>query len=120
MPDLPHLLEGAFQTGRWVGLFAAEQAPAVAVTLNGAPLAGASVAPAGAGQWQVAFAVPVEALNTGVQSFVIADAASGARLAVATLLTGLPVEDDLRAEIALLRAELDLVKRSLRRLAAGG
>lgn len=119
MTDLPQFEQGAFRAGRWWGQFAAEAAPVVAVTLNGLPLEGVSVAPLAEGRWEVGFAVPPEALATGVQSFVIADAPSGRRLTVATILTGLPIEDDIRAEIGLLRAELELVKRSLRRIAAG-
>ncbi len=111
---------GHFRAGRWFGHIAAETAPTPQVKLNGEPIEGATVSPAGDGRWEISFPVPQAALADGVQSFVISDLISGARLATATILTGLPVEDDLRAEIALLRAELELVKRSLRRLAAGG
>ncbi|MFB2532811.1 hypothetical protein ACEYYB_08745 [Paracoccus sp. p4-l81] len=122
MSRTARLDRGQFRAGQWVGTFVGPDQPQVAVTLNGAPLDGLAVDVAAQGddRWQVSFPVPAQALTDGVQSFVIADAASGDRLAVATILTGIPVDDDLRAEIALLRAELELVKRSLRRLASDG
>lgn len=118
MTDTPQLHHGQFSAGRWVGRIAAPETPSLALTLNGDPLEAPGVAAAGEGLWDVSFPIPTAALSQGVQSFVLADTATGTRLATPTILTGLPVEDDLRAEIALLRSELELVKRALRRLAS--
>ena len=41
--------------------------------------------------------------------------AGGEVLASFTLVAGVPLEEDLRAEISLLRAELDLLKKAFRR-----
>ena len=46
---------------------------------------------------------------------VIEDAATGDALAHETIFAGELVEDDIRAEVSLLRAELDLLKRAFRR-----
>lgn len=65
--------------------------------------------------WSVRVPIPTEALNEGVQTFLIRDPDQDATLAHFTIVTGVPMEDDLRAEIDLLRAELDMLKRAFRR-----
>ena len=70
--------------------------------------------PAEDGRWLVRFRLPVERLSDGVQTFVIEDADTGDALAHETVFAG-EVDDDLRAEVSLLRAELDLLKRAFRR-----
>ncbi len=67
------------------------------------------------GEWVLRFAVPGESLADGVQVFLITDRASGEKLDAFTLLAGEPLEDDIRAEVELLRAELDMLKRAFRR-----
>ena len=52
-------------------------------------------------------------LSEGVQTFLIRH--DGEKLAHFTIITGVAMEDDLRAEIDLLRAELDMLKRAFRR-----
>jgi hypothetical protein len=59
--------------------------------------------------------VPPDRLDDGVQTFLIRAADSGETLAHLTIVAGAPLEADLRAEIDLLRAELDLLKRAFRR-----
>ena len=79
------------------------------------------------GHWRVAAAIPAQKLSDGVQTFLLLeDAGEGAEPPLATarhlaslsLVAGAPLEQDLRAEIDLMRSELDLVKRELRRVAA--
>ena len=60
-------------------------------------------------------AVPAEVMNEGVQSFLICDKGTGETLAHFTIITGVAMEDDMRAEVDLLRAELDMLKRAFRR-----
>ncbi len=67
------------------------------------------------GRWLVRFRLPVERLSDGVQTFVIEDADTGDALAHETIFAGEIIEDDIRAEVSLLRAELDLLKRAFRR-----
>ena len=69
----------------------------------------------GISNWLVRFQIPVDRLSEGVQTFVIEDAATGDALAHETLIAGEVLDDDIRAEVALLRAELDLLKRAFRR-----
>ena len=67
------------------------------------------------GLWALRIAIPPELLSDGVQVFVISDKASGEKLESFTIVTGEPLEDDIRAEVDLLRAELDMLKRAFRR-----
>ena len=71
--------------------------------------------PGGIAKWLVRFQLPVERLADGVQTFVIEDAATGDALAHETIIAGEALDDDIRAEVSLLRAELDLLKRAFRR-----
>lgn len=72
-------------------------------------------APKGSGRWLVRFRLPVDRLSDGIQTFVIEDATTGDALAHETIFAGELIEDDIRAEVSLLRAELDLLKRAFRR-----
>ena len=48
-------------------------------------------------------------------AFLISKQATGERLASFTVVTGEPLEDDIRGELDLLRAELDMLKKAFRR-----
>ena len=67
------------------------------------------------GRWLVEVPVPIEAIGDGAHTFLIRDAASEALLESFTLIAGEVLGDDIRAELSLLRAELDMVKRAFRR-----
>ena len=104
--------------GVWEGvLTGGGSAPGIAVSHGAEPVDGATVSedPACAGQFLVRVPVPVALLNEGTQTFVISDADTGARLASFTVVMGQPLDEDIQAEIALLRAELDMLKRAFRR-----
>ena len=74
-----------------------------------------SVDPAQAGCWNVRLALPADVLTDGIQTFVIIDNLSGGTLGCFTIITGEPLDDDLRGEIDLLRAELNMLKKAFRR-----
>jgi hypothetical protein len=59
--------------------------------------------------------LPASVIADGVQTVLITDAESGARLASIPILSGSALEEDLRAEVGLLRSELDMLKRAFRR-----
>ena len=69
----------------------------------------------GVAKWLVRFRLPIERLSDGVQTFVIEDASTGDALAHETVFAGEILDEDIRAEVSLLRAELDLLKRAFRR-----
>lgn len=102
-------------TGVWEGVLtgAGASAPVLEVTHLGRALDGVTVVPGPPGSHVVRVPIPVEALSDGVQTFLIR--AAGETLAHFTVIAGAVMEDDLRAEIGMLRAELDLLKRAFRR-----
>lgn len=63
--------------------------------------------------WRVRVPIPASVINDGVQTITIADA-SGTTITSFSLVAGKPLADDLRAEIALLRAELEVLKKAFR------
>ena len=88
--------------------------PEVEAVLLGAAVPGVIVAALPAGDWAVRVPVPPGSLTEGVQTFLIG-LKGGETLAHFTIITGVAMEDDLRAEMDLLRAELDMLKRAFRR-----
>lgn len=112
------LTKTRIRAGVWEGILSGATAqPQIEVLLLEALLKGVQVVavPDRAGDWAIRVPIPAEVLNEGVQTFVIRDRISQEKLAHFTIVTGVALEDDLRAEIDLLRAELDLLKRAFRR-----
>jgi hypothetical protein len=101
----------------WEGVLSgeAEGAPEIEVTHLQEPVAGVEVIARPEGDWVVRVPVPAEKISDGVQTFVIRDRRSGDTLDSFTLLAGDALSFDIRAEMALLREELDLLKRAFRR-----
>lgn len=101
------------RAGVWSVVLAGPDAPhAAEIRLDGRILPGLAVTEA-AGRVTARFHLPPEILSQGVHVLELTDGADGV-LARLTLIAGQPAEDDLRGEIALLRAELDLLKRAFR------
>ena len=112
------LKQSRIHAGVWEGVLSgAVNAPQLEVLHLERPLDGVTVAAiAGeAGQWAVRVPIPAQLLNDGVQTFVIRDVQSGGQLAHFSIITGAAMANDIRAEVDLLRAELDLLKRAFRR-----
>lgn len=65
--------------------------------------------------WIVRVPIPAELIADGVQTFLICDRRSGEVLNSFALISGEALSHDIRAEVALLREELDLLKRAFRR-----
>ncbi len=112
------LTKTRIRAGLWEGILSGPATqPALEVTLLEHTFPGVQVQPLPGkpGDWMVKVPIPAEALNDGVQTFLIRDTARGETLAHFTIVTGVAMEDDIRAEIDLLRAELDMLKRAFRR-----
>ena len=112
------LTKTRIHAGTWEGvLTGAETPPDITVTHNGQEIEGATLRedPQEEGQFRVSVPIPPELLSEGVQTFIISEAGSGDRLASFTVVTGQPLDEDFRAEMELLRAELDMLKRAFRR-----
>ncbi|WP_108484416.1 hypothetical protein [Oceaniglobus ichthyenteri] len=88
--------------------------PDVAVTHHDTPLDGVQMS-GEAGQWRLFVPIPAGALSDGVQTFLIRDAGSDVQLGSFCIAMGDALEADIRAEMDLLRAELDMLKRAFRR-----
>ena len=113
------LTKTRIQAGVWEGLLTSrdDRVPAIVATHLDQALASVSVTPLPDDPkcWAVRIAIPADLLSDGVQTFVITDQATGARLASFAIITGEPLEVDFRAVLNLLRAELDLLKQAFRR-----
>lgn len=122
-----HGLKGGLWRGRLEGL--AVRPARVVLAHHGAVVAEAQLEGDGEGAWLVQVDLPGDVLSDGVQTLLLRTdhGASGEDLqpggevlARLSLLAGQPLDEDLTAEISALRAELELVKRELRRLAVEG
>ncbi len=111
------LTQTRIRAGVWEGILtgAGAQVPKLEVLHLERPLTGVQVAPVPGreGDYSVKVPIPAEVLSEGVQTFLIRQGAE--TLAHFTIITGVAMEDDVRAEIDLLRAELDMLKRAFRR-----
>ena len=112
------LTKTRIRAGIWEGILSGPATPpSLEVTLLDQKLFGVQVQPLPGkpGDWTVKVPIPAEALGDGVQTFLIRDSGRSETLAHFTIITGVAMEDDIRAEIDLLRAELDMLKRAFRR-----
>ena len=66
-------------------------------------------------EWILTVDVTADMLSDGVQTVLVEDAATDEPLGRLHLICGEPLDEDLRAEVDLLRAELDMLKRAFRR-----
>jgi len=120
MSDLS-LVKTRIQAGIWEGVLTggpdAGEAPEIEVLHLEQPIKSVALSADGEipGTWNVKIAIPPDLLSDGVQTFVICDAEDGEKLGSFSVLTGEPLEDDIRGELDLLRAELDMLKRAFRR-----
>lgn len=112
------LTKTRIRAGVWEGVVSgAAETPTLAVLHLEKPVPGVTVTAVAerAGEWLVQVPIPAELLSEGVQTFLIINSATGEKLQHFTVITGVAMEDDLRAEVDLLRAELDMLKRAFRR-----
>ena len=65
--------------------------------------------------WVVRVPIPSHLIADGVQTFLISDKRSGETLDSFALMSGDTLSYDIRAEVTLLREELDMLKRAFRR-----
>ena len=114
------LTKTRFRDGLWEGLVVADTdaapMPEIDVSLQNTSISGVTLAKvAEKGRWVLEIPVPAEALGDGVHTFLIRDRRTDKVLDSFTLIAGDALDDDVRAEVALLRAELDMLKRAFRR-----
>lgn len=109
--------------GCWSGELIAATPPArVALVHRGNAVAQASLRQIGPDRWILSADLPGTVVDQGAQAVALVagdpgDAGSQV-LGHLTLVAGTVIADDVLAEVAQLRAELDLLKREFRRLGA--
>ena len=106
--------------GVWEGVVARVRdgvgRPNLKVTHLERPVDGVSLSEGGEdGAWELKVPVPREAIADGVQTVLITDGDTDETLGSFALLAGEALGDDIRAEVELLRSELDMLKRAFRR-----
>jgi hypothetical protein len=106
--------------GVWEGLVTRSKQgslpPEILVTHLDRPLDGARLADGTEpGQWVLRIPLPANLIADGVQTFLITDARTGETLDNFSMICGEALDEDIRAEVDLLRAELDMLKRAFRR-----
>jgi len=115
------LIQTGLSGGVWAGMLtgSVDAVPMIAAIHEGEVIAEAVVSPlpGRAGTWAVRLAIPAAVLSDGVQTVLLTS--GGEVLASVTIIAGQPLDDDVRAELGLLRAELDLLKRAFQRQSRG-
>ena len=103
--------------GVWTAIITgAKEEPSLRVTHLEKHIAGVNVTKTETkGQWELKVPVPVEVICDGVQTFLVTDITADEVIGNFTLISGEALGDDIRAEMELLRAELDMLKRAFRR-----
>ena len=117
MSDLT-LTKARLSGGVWTGILTGhdgDAAPKLKLTHKGDALPGLATVRQDDGSWLVDAPVAIDRLADGVQTFVISDADSAAVLASFAFVSGEALAEDIRAEMDLLRDELDMLKRAFRR-----
>jgi hypothetical protein len=118
MTDLV-LTKTQLRQGVWEGLLSGGSKgamPKLSVTHQGAQVPDVSLTAISGGEGHaVRIPIPPEAIADGMQTLLVADADTNDQLCAITLMAGEALGDDLRVEVDLLRAELDMLKRAFRR-----
>ena len=115
----PTLTKTQMREGVWQGVVTTGDGagrPEIAVHHQGREVPGVTLThDPDRGHWRLDLPIPPEAISDGVQTLVVTDTASDTRIGEVTLLAGEALGDDIRVEVELLRAELDMLKRAFRR-----
>jgi hypothetical protein len=120
MTDLT-LTKTRFRAGVWEGVLTSAEmrpnAPELSVTHLDQPVGEVSLRADTdhPGTWFLRIELPASLLADGMQTVLIYETDSDERLGTVTVLAGEALDDDIRAEMDLLRAELDMLKRAFRR-----
>jgi len=112
------LIPTKMREGVWQGLVQQNGSgvPQITVTHLGTAVPDVKIEETGTDrQWLIQVPIPIEAIADGVQVFVLTDTNDHTTLGQFTLIAGEALGDDIRSEVELLRAELDMLKRAFRR-----
>ncbi len=118
------LLDGIIRAGIWHGIVhsPAPETPALEIRHAGGilqPRLCQRIAEQ-KDRWRIEVPLPPDVLEDGVRCLLVVDAAAGHTLQTLTISAGTPLPGDLSAEVASLRAELEVLKAAFRRHARNG
>lgn len=115
------LVKIRIQEGVWEGILSSDAQepvrPTIVVTHLELPLEGVQIEDQAdsLNEWILRVKIPVKLLSDGVHTFLISDKSTGEVLGDFSIVAGEPLSQDIRAEMVLLREELDMLKRAFRR-----
>ncbi|MCR9110620.1 hypothetical protein [Marivita sp. XM-24bin2] len=114
------LSKSRFFEGVWEGVIAGDTdespTPHIEVRVHDKTISGVTLDPLpDPGSWLLKVPVPTNLLADGVHTFMISESELGQALGSFSIIAGDAAGEDIRAEMSLLRAELDMLKRSFRR-----
>ena len=108
-----------FSNGIWRGLLTAEKSGAstsFSVELNGALVEGTRISAGPSDrEWVIDIPIPNHAIGDGVHTFLIFVDGNSVPVGSFCVSAGRAMEYDLQVEVALLREELEILKRAFRR-----
>ena len=116
MSDLT-LVKNRLHRGVWEGTLtgSAGATPVLVLRHKDEVVPGLTLAQTGKGTWAVSVPVPVDLIDDDFRTFVIVDETRDAILTSFSVFAGDQLSDEMQAEVDLLRAELDLLKRAFRK-----
>lgn len=108
------------QAGIWEGVVEArdtsdDATPPLGVFHGDRVVRSVSMTAAASGIWHLRIAIPPDVIGDGMQVMIIRDTETEETLDSFAIVAGEPLDDNLQAEVTLLRAELDMLKRAFRR-----
>ncbi len=112
------LTKTKMKEGIWQGIITGmgEDPPAVEVTHDGNVISDILLTHnQSADHWALSIPIPPQAIADGIQTLIIRDAEADVKIGHVTLIAGEELTEDLRVEVDLLRAELDMLKSAFRR-----
>lgn len=112
------LVESRVEAGVWTAIVDGD-AGGLAVVHEGQVLDGLSAEPCGEGQTRLCLPLPVELIGGRPRALTLQRSGASEPVAHIILFAGLPDAGDLAAEVALLRAELDMLRAAFRRTQVG-
>ncbi|SFS22154.1 hypothetical protein [Yoonia litorea] len=114
------IINASLREGIWTAELVEGNGDGIKVLYQGEEVTGVDISPASDPETRtIRVPIPPSAISDGVQTFVV-KTASGEEITSFSILAGDVLAHDLRAEVDLLRAELDLLKKAFRRHCAEG
>ena len=104
--------------GQWEGMITDVPEgirPGIAVRVRDTALEDVTITQVDDTQWRLSFAIPAAVINDGIQTITIVEQKTGDVLNSAAIIAGETADETMLAEIDLLKAELELLKRAFRR-----